>query len=88
MKPPLILTLLLLAAINLQAQQPIIKFYLADGTSKQYKLADIDSLTFSNKTEKSQMQIFYSQTKTAYYPPYLIDKIRVGNGVCYIENIS
>ncbi|MCX6153501.1 MAG: fibrobacter succinogenes major paralogous domain-containing protein [Candidatus Kapabacteria bacterium] len=55
------------------------KVYLADGSSKQYKLADIDSLTFSNKTEKSQMQIFYSQTNTAYYPPYLIDKIVIEN---------
>ncbi|MCX6153494.1 MAG: hypothetical protein NT007_04985 [Candidatus Kapabacteria bacterium] len=83
---PTILTLmipiLLNLLINMQAQQPIIKFYLADGSSKQYNLSEIDSLSFSNKTEKSQLQIFYSQTKTAYYPPYLIDKIRVGNFVC------
>ncbi|MCX6153733.1 MAG: hypothetical protein NT007_06205 [Candidatus Kapabacteria bacterium] len=71
MKAKLFYTLLLLSAINLQSPAPIMKIYLADGSSKQYNLTENDSLSILNKAEKSQMQIFYFQTKAAYYPHYL-----------------
>jgi len=76
MKKSLLLIFAFLLALTAYSAEPQVKFYLEDGSVKSYNLSDIDTLTFTNKTEKSQMVIHYQKTKEAYYPPYLIDKIK------------
>jgi hypothetical protein len=46
MKNVLIIIATLLYAVSIAAQVPVIKIYQADGSVKQYKIEDIETLSF------------------------------------------
>ena len=73
-------TILLLALLSLvvsaNAQQPAIKFYLDDGTTKVYNIDDIDSFAVS-KNNFYVMHIYYQDTKIAYYPNEIIQSVKI-----------
>ena len=66
----------LLCSANLDSAEPLVKFYLQDGSSKQYKLSDIDSLNVNDKKNKYVMRIHYQDTLVAYYPTEIIGSIK------------
>jgi uncharacterized protein (TIGR02145 family) len=78
MKKLIPLLVILFGSISLFAQQePLIKFYLNDGNIKQFNLSDIENLSFNNKNENIQLIIYSKGSGKVFYPPYLIDNIKI-----------
>ncbi|MBM2813407.1 MAG: hypothetical protein HW421_169 [Ignavibacteria bacterium] len=76
MKKILICLSLLFFALSLFAQQEqVIKFYLQDGSLKQFKIEDISDLSIANKSDNLLMKIFTNKTSSDVYPVNSVDKI-------------
>ncbi len=76
MKKALIIIFIILCFASLYSSEPVVKFYLQDGSSKQYNLSDIESMKFSYASETLQFHIFKNNGKSLYYPAQLIDIIK------------
>ncbi len=63
----------------LYSAEPLVKFYLNDGNSKQYNLSEIDSLGVIDKKNNYVMRIHYDDTLIAYYPTEIIGSIKFEN---------
>ena len=72
----IIVTILSLCSAKLYSAEPLVKFYLQDGSSKQYNLSDIDSLNVIDKKNNYVMRIHYQDTLVAYYPTEIIGSIK------------
>jgi uncharacterized protein (TIGR02145 family) len=71
---------LFLVAYSLFAQQePLMKIYMDDGSTKQYNLKDIDSLGIIDNKNFYDMKIHYQGTLIAYYPTEIIESIKFEN---------
>ena len=75
MKKLLLVLLLLVVTVSLYSAEPLVKFYLQDGSTKQYNLSDIDNLQFPNAPDTLQLQVF-TKDSTYYYPAQLIDSVK------------
>ncbi len=63
----------------LYSAEPLVKFYLNDGSTKQYNLSEIDSLGVIDKKNNYVMRIHYDDTLIAYYPTEIIGSIKFEN---------
>jgi uncharacterized protein (TIGR02145 family) len=80
MKKFLFVVSLLLMAFSLFAQQePLMKIYMEDGSTKQYNLKDIDSLGIIDNKNFYDMKIHYQDSLIAYYPTEIIGSIKFEN---------
>ena len=75
-----LLILIIFISAKLNAAEPLVRFYLQDGSSKQYNLNEIDNIQFTNAPETLQLQVFTNDSKTFYYPAQLIDTITFSSG--------
>ena len=76
MKKALIVIVIILSSVSLYSAEPVVKFYLQDGSSKQYNLSDIETMKFSSAPDTLQIHIFKNDGKSLYYPAQLIDSIK------------
>ena len=76
MKNIMQLILVFFFAFSLFAQKPLVKFYLNDGSTKQYNLNEIDSLGVIDKKNNYVMRIHYYDSLVAYYPTEIIGSIK------------
>jgi uncharacterized protein (TIGR02145 family) len=72
----IVVTILSLCSASLYSAEPLVKFYLQDGSTKQYNLSDIDSLNVIDKKNNYVMRIHYQDTFVAYYPTEIIGSIK------------
>jgi len=78
MKKFIMLFVAFVGSVSLFAQEPLVKFYMQDGTTKQYKIADVDSIGVIDKKNNYVMRIHYRDTLVAYYPTEIIGSIKFG----------
>jgi uncharacterized protein (TIGR02145 family) len=77
MKSIIIFFIIILCSLSLSAQQePLMKIYMDDGSTKQYNLKDIDSLGIIDNKNFYDMKIHYQDTLVAYYPTEIIGSIK------------
>jgi uncharacterized protein (TIGR02145 family) len=76
MKKALLIIVVIICSAQLYSAEPLVKFYLMDGSSKQYNLSDIDSLNVIDKKNNYVMRIRYQDTLVAYYPTEIIGSIK------------
>ena len=76
MKNALLFIIIILCSASLFSAEPLVKFYLNDGSSKQYNLSDIDSMSILDKKNNFVMRIHYQDTLVAYYPTEIIGSIK------------
>lgn len=66
MKKMLLILVLILIGFNLKAEEPVIKFYILDGSSIQYKIADISEMSFIKSAEPYLMEVYSYGTFVTY----------------------
>ena len=71
-----ILILICICSTQLYSAEALVKFYLQDGSTKQYNLGDIDRLNIIDKTNNNVMRIHFQDTLVAYYPLEIIEVIK------------
>ena len=76
----IVVTILSLFSASLYSAEPLVRFYLQDGSTKQYNLSEIANIQFPNAPETLQLQVFTNDSKTFYYPVQLIDTITFSIG--------
>jgi len=76
MKTQLIILIFIVISLTANAQQPTIKFYQEDGTTREYNISDIDSIAVS-RDNLYVMHIYYQNTIIAYYPNEIIQSFRI-----------
>ena len=76
MKTIIIFLTIFFFALTVYAAEPIVKFYLNDGSTKQYNISDIDNIGLIKSNSNYVMKIFYQDTLVAYYPTEVITKIQ------------
>jgi uncharacterized protein (TIGR02145 family) len=77
MKKALIILVIILCSAQLYSAEPLVKFYLQDGSSKQFNLSDIDSLNVIDKKNNYVMRIHYKKKLVVYYPNEIIGSIKL-----------
>ena len=80
MKKAFLFIVIILCSASLYSAEPLVKFYLQDGSTKQYNLSEIANIQFPNAPETLQLQVFTNDSKTFYYPVQLIDTITFSIG--------
>ncbi|MBM2817042.1 MAG: hypothetical protein HW421_3804 [Ignavibacteria bacterium] len=75
---------------TLNAQEPLIKFYLENEDHRTYKINDIDSMNLIKSNSNYVMKIFYLTNQIAYYPTEVISKIqfdkdKIGNRILNVN---
>ncbi|MBM2814164.1 MAG: hypothetical protein HW421_926 [Ignavibacteria bacterium] len=76
MKKLIILLIMICSSFSLFAQEPVVKFYMDDGSYKVYNINDIDSINLIKSNSNYVMKIFYQAIQVAYYPTEVISKIQ------------
>ena len=77
MKNLLLILAILLSNFHLFAQEPLVKFYLKDGSSKQYLIDNIESIELPKNIQSHYiMKIYYQDSLTMYYPAISIDSLK------------
>ena len=72
----IVVTIISLCSAHLYSAEPLVKFYLMDGSPKQYNLSEIENMKFSSAPDTLQLHIFKNDGKSLYYPAQLIDSIK------------
>ncbi len=65
-----------ISTYSLYSSEPLVRFYLQDGSIKSYNLSEIDSLNMIDKKNNYVMRIHYQDTLIAYYPIEIIGSIK------------
>jgi uncharacterized protein (TIGR02145 family) len=82
MKILLCFVLFIAISISIAAQVPVIKIYNADGSSKQYKIEDIETLNFIHSNLSYSMEIYNKNNLPKNeYDIRVIDSIRFENNI-------
>ncbi len=76
MNKALLIFVFIICSAQLYSAEPLVKFYLQDGSTKQYNLSDIDSLKVIDKKNNYVMRIHYQDTLVAYYPTEIVGRIK------------
>ncbi len=76
MKNSFLYIAIFLFSASLYSAEPLVKFYLQDGSTKQYNLSEIDSLGVIDKKNNYVMRIHYHDSLVAYYPTEIIGSIK------------
>jgi len=79
MKKSILLLLLFFFALSLFAQEPIIKFYMNDGSHKQYNISDLEKIDLVKGNSSTIIKVFYDDSLRMYYPTASIDSIKIEN---------
>ena len=61
MKKSILILFMFLSALSINAQEPVIKIYMNDGSAKQYKFNDIADLSFIRTNLSYSMTVFQSK---------------------------
>jgi len=61
MKKTILILFMFLSALSINAQEPVIKIYMNDGSLKQYKINDIADLSFISSNLSYSMIVFQSK---------------------------
>ena len=88
MKKALLVIFILFCSVPLYSAEPLIKFYLNDGSSKQFNLADIDSISVLDKKNNYVMRIHYLDPLVAYYPTEIIGSIKIEKDSSEQQNLN
>jgi uncharacterized protein (TIGR02145 family) len=72
----LFLILLLVVTISLFAQEPIVKFYLNDGSSKQFNISEIENISVLTGNGNYIMNIYEKGSKISNFPTKEIESIK------------
>ncbi|MFA6570552.1 MAG: hypothetical protein WCT77_04875, partial [Bacteroidota bacterium] len=76
MKKLIILFVVFLASFLLYAQQePSVKFYLLDGSSRQFRILEIDKISFSSFNQNYLMKLYYQRANTIILGISTIDSL-------------
>jgi len=78
------ITAIFFCSTSLYSAEPLVKFYFQDGSTKQYNLSDIDSLSVIDQKNNYVMRIHYDDSLVAYYPTEIIGSIKFEKD--YIKN--
>jgi len=76
MKKAILYIVIILFSASLYSAEPLVKFYLQDGSTNQYNLSEIDSLGVFDKKNNYVMRIHYDDSLVAYYPTEIIGSIK------------
>jgi uncharacterized protein (TIGR02145 family) len=77
----LVLTIVIfISTYSLYSSEPLVRFYLQDGSIKSYNLSEIYNIQLPNSPDTLQLQVFTNDGKTFYYPAQLIDTIAFSIG--------
>ncbi len=79
MKNSFLYIAIFLFSASLYSAEPLVKFYLNDGSTKQYNLSEIDSLLVIDKKNNYVLRIHYDDSLIAYYPTEIIGSIKFEN---------
>ncbi len=71
-----LLIVIFISTYSLYSAEPLVRFYLQDGSIKSYNLSEIDNIQLPNSPDTLQLQVFSNEGKTFYYPAQLIDSIK------------
>ncbi len=66
---------LLMGSVMFAKQDPILKFYMSDGSFKQFNLSEIDNLGLLPGNENSDLYVYYRDSLTSIFPSKNIEKI-------------
>lgn len=80
MKKVLIVIVIILCTASLYSAEPVVKFYLQDGSSKIYNIKDIDNIIFS-KNQQSLIGWEFSGHRFYNFTTSSIDSINFGTGL-------
>ncbi len=64
MKKSILILLVFLYALSVNAQEPVIKIYMIDGSAKEFKINDIADLSFISSNLSYSMTVFESKLNT------------------------
>jgi uncharacterized protein (TIGR02145 family) len=81
MKRTILLAVLFFLSLTLSAKEPLIKFYLQDGNIKEYKINELDKLSFIHSNLSYSMTVF----QKGLIPGYKID-IRGIDSIVFSNN--
>jgi uncharacterized protein (TIGR02145 family) len=70
---------------SINAQEPVIKFYLNKGGNKTYKLSDIKNIGVMKADSSFIMKIFYQKSKTASYLTASVTSLKIEDN---LSNLS
>jgi len=76
MKKVIVFWIFFLFSAVLFSAEPMVKLYLQDGSTKEFKFSDVDSLSFNDKKNNYVLRIHYDDTLVAYYPTEIIGSIK------------
>ncbi|MFH1051516.1 MAG: fibrobacter succinogenes major paralogous domain-containing protein [bacterium] len=77
MKETILFLSLFFFAISLFAQQePIIKFYLSDGSFREYNISDIEDILVKESETNNVLYVYFEKDKIAYFPYEFIKNIK------------
>ena len=69
-----------ISTYSLYSSEPLVRFYLQDGSIKSYNLSEIENIQLPNSPDTLQLQVFTNDGNTFYYPAQLIDTIAFSIG--------
>ena len=62
MKQVIFLFILICCINEINAQEPLIKFYLQDGSLKKYNISEIENIVINHKSDNLMMEIYYQDS--------------------------
>ena len=65
----------LFAILNMNAQEPQMKFYLNDGTERTYLISDVEEMNFIKSDVFSYMSIYFTDSTKRNFDTKSIDKM-------------
>ena len=78
-KTILILSIFLFAMTSFAQQNPIVKFYLSDGSFREYNIEDIENILLNESSTYLVLYIYYQKHQIAYFPNEFIKNIKFGS---------
>ena len=95
MKKTILILFVFLSALSINAQEPVIKILLGDGSYKNYNLSDIQNLSFNKSQSNDLINIYYQKTQVNTVAKSDIDSMKFEinqttftNLVIYIKGLT
>ena len=85
---PIIFLTIFLVAFSLFAQESTIKFYLNDGSSKQYKITDIENISNIKNVFSTYMKIHFHGSQIDSYSASGIDSLKFASDSIFIYEFT
>ncbi|MFA6572510.1 MAG: FISUMP domain-containing protein, partial [Bacteroidota bacterium] len=89
MKKEIILFVIFFCAITLNAQQePVIKFYMTDSSTKQFSINEIEKIGLISRQDNYMMKLVFQSSKSAYYILSNVDSLNFSADVNRNNNLN